>query len=603
MQRNNRTRVILILAAASCLWGPLPAQANVLLSYDATDGTTPSDPPNNWNQSGYPMVNIGSNYLLQDWTDSIDPANNAGEYYSPVGALPAGTFKKGGPKYGIEFKVRPLNDLAFVGPAWAELYLSWTDDANHYNISIDQFSESNTSGLGDVVYGRGSFSKAASGIDWSSAHTIFIGHRPSGSTSIFDFYVDGVPKTTVVEGSIARDRTGWEAFTDRITFGDGTTGGAGSVDVGAEWYSVKVHDTNIPVVPASLWNVNGGGSFGNASNWTAGVPANLTPAGFGSIITSAATINMDSARVIGGMFFDNSNRYTIAGSGTLGFSFPGAATIELVSGSHTISAPVNFTSPLSVSVSAGNVLTVSASSITSGPGATMTKSGPGSLELTHLRGHRLQVDEGMVKILAGVNNSNTGASNVKDVIIAGGSSPTATLDLTNNAFVIDYTGSSQEATIREQIRSGFNAGDWQGFGITSSNAATASATSTRTGIAYAEAAEIFSSFPATFSGQSIGDQTTLLLKYTLVGDANLDEKVNTLDFNELAGGFGSGTVWTNGDFNYDGVVDSGDFSSMAANYGKTLPAAAPSLGAVVPEPAGLSLLVLASFMLRRKRDH
>jgi hypothetical protein len=586
-------------AAAVATLMSLSARATVLMQYDATTGTAPDD--EGWTRSGLPMINIGNAFLLQDWTFD-NPTNNYGEYISQQGALPAGTFKKGGGAYGIEVKVRPLNDVAFVGYAWPELYLTWWDDVNNYNITIDQFSESNTSGLGDVVYGQSSFSKAISGIDWSVPHTIFIGHRASGSDSIFDFYLDGVIKKTVVEGSIAR--TGAPLLHDRLDFGDGTTGGLHDADVGAEWYFVKVHDTNVPVVPPSMWNVNGGGSFGVASNWTSGVPdANngIATASFGSIITSAATINMEAQHIVGAVNFDNANRYTLAGSGTLGFSFPGTAQINVVSGSHTISAPVNFTSPLNVTVSTGNTLTINASSITSGPGATMYKSGDGVLELTHVRGHRLQVDAGAVKMLAGAtNNSSAGASKVNDLIIAGGASPTATLDLSNNVLIINYSGSSPAASVRDQIRAGFNAGDWQGLGITSSKAALAAATSVKTAIGYAESSSLFGSFPGSYAGQTIDDNTTLILKYTLSGDANFDEKVNTLDFNLLAGGFGSGSTWQGGDFNYDGVVDSADFSALVGNFGRTLPASA-SLGAVVPEPMSVSLIVLGAMLVRRRR--
>lgn len=594
--KKNHVLLAAIAATGLCL----SAQASVLFQYDSVTGNAPDD--EGWSRSGFPMINIGGSYLLQDWTFD-DPDNGYGEYTSPAGAIPAGTFKKGGSAYGIEVKIRPLRDVAFVGYAWPELYLSWSDDVNHYNITIDQHSEGNTSGPGDVVYGRGSFSKGISGIDWSVPHTVFIGHRSSGPDSIFDFYLDGVIKTTVVEGSIARDRTGWEFLQDRVNFGDGTTGGPLSSDIAAEWYFVKVHDTNIPVVPPSMWNVNGGGSFGVAGNWTSGVPdsnTGIATASFGTITTSAATITMEAPHTVGAVILDNTNRYTLSGSGTLGFSFPGTASIQVLTGSHTISSPVNFTSSLNVTVSTGNTLTINASSITSGPNATMIKSGDGTLELTHLRGHRLQVDAGTVEILSGSNNSSAGASKVTDLVIAGGASPTASLDLSNNTFLIDHSGTSPAATVREQIKGGFNAGDWQGIGVTSSNAAAAAAGSTKTAIGYAEASSVYSSFPATIAGQS-ADNTTLILKYTLSGDANLDEKINTLDFNLLAGGFGVGSDWVSGDFNYDGVVDSTDFAALTGNYGKPLPPAAPGLGSVVPEPVSGGILALAALLVRRRR--
>ena len=47
-------------------------------------------------------------------------------------------------------------------------------------------------------------------------------------------------------------------------------------------------------------------------------------ANFGSIITSAATITLDSARTVGSVNFNNTNKYTIAGTNTL--------TLDVISG-------------------------------------------------------------------------------------------------------------------------------------------------------------------------------------------------------------------------------------------------------------------------------
>lgn len=97
----------------------------------------------------------------------------------------------------------------------------------------------------------------------------------------------------------------------------------------------------------------------------------------------------------------------------------------------------------------------------------------------------------------------------------------------------------------------------------------------------------------------------VVVGYTWYGDATLDGKVNTLDFNMLAGSFaGSSKVWAQGDFNYDGLVDSTDFNSLVSNYGKTglaAPVPSLSLGAVVPEPAGVGLVAMALTGLAGRR--
>lgn len=221
---------LIVLSAGSA------SAANLLLNYDAAAagaGVTPQG--QGWTQYGTPMVNNGS-YLLQDNTGVAGP--QSGEYLSPT--LPAGTMTRGGAPYGIEFRTRPLTDTRFIGGDWPEMYLTWSDDQFNYNITVDKYGNAATSGTGDIVYGRNSFSPAISGIDWSTPHTIFIGHRGGGGSSVFDFFLDGGLISTITDGSIAR--TGSFAR-DAVDFGDGTTGGE---DVAGEWYFVRVWDVNSP---------------------------------------------------------------------------------------------------------------------------------------------------------------------------------------------------------------------------------------------------------------------------------------------------------------------------------------------------------------------
>jgi len=231
------------------------AAATKLLEYDAAIAGAGNEPPDfdpNWAGSGLPMVNTGA-FLLQDNTANTE--QEYGEYYSPF--LPVGTFKRGGAPYGIEFKVRPRTDVGFVASLWPEMYLTWSDDQFNYNITVDKFGDANTSGTGDIVYGRGSFTPAISGIDWSVPHTIFIGQRGDGVSSVFDFYLDGTIISTRTDGSVARSRTGFEFLQDSIGFGDGTTGSpSGNTDVAGEWYFVRVWDVNNPAL-------TGGGAVGD----------------------------------------------------------------------------------------------------------------------------------------------------------------------------------------------------------------------------------------------------------------------------------------------------------------------------------------------------
>jgi hypothetical protein len=92
------------------------------------------------------------------------------------------------------------------------------------------------------------------------------------------------------------------------------------------------------------------------------------------------------------------------------------------------------------------------------------------------------------------------------------------------------------------------------------------------------------------------------------GDFNRDGVVDTLDFNSLAANFGgTNKVWSQADFNYDGKVDTLDFNNLAANFGKTVqfsgeaPGGGGGAGALVPEPGSAALLLLAGAAGTRRR--
>jgi hypothetical protein len=136
------------------------------------------------------------------------------------------------------------------------------------------------------------------------------------------------------------------------------------------------------------------------------------------------------------------------------------------------------------------------------------------------------------------------------------------LDLVDNAMIVDYSGASPLSTVRNSLASGYAGGAWNGNGIHSA----AAAANPGRALGYAEASALFSSFPAIFAGQQV-DNTSVLVRYTRYGDASLDGQVNLADFNRLAAGFGSGTLWSQGNFNYDNTVNLSDFNLLAANFG------------------------------------
>ena len=144
------------------------------------------------------------------------------------------------------------------------------------------------------------------------------------------------------------------------------------------------------------------------------------------------------------------------------------------------------------------------------------------------------------------------------------------LDVGREAVIFDYPpGYSSLDDVRSKIASGYANGAWTGPGICSELAG-----STGRALGYGEASALFSEFPATFMGQAV-DDTSILVRYTRAGDANLDGTVNLTDFNRLAGGFGAtAAYWTQGEFNYDRSVNLSDFNLLATNFGQSTSTAA-----------------------------
>jgi hypothetical protein len=204
-------------------------------------------------------------------------------------------------------------------------------------------------------------------------------------------------------------------------------------------------------------------------------------------------------------------------------------------------------------------------------------------------------------------NYDAGGSSQSALIIEAGS----TFDLNDNHFFINYGSNADPlATLKGYIKSGYNGGAWNGPGIISSAAQTKT-NGLRYGIGYADSAD-----PGNPAGLSSGQ---IELKYTLLGDANLDGIVNAADFTILAANFNQTvTGWDQGDFNYDGIVNAADFTDLAANFNQSASGAA-SAGDVaaldafvaangislanVPEPAslGLSTFGAVSILARRRR--
>jgi hypothetical protein len=160
-----------------------------------------------------------------------------------------------------------------------------------------------------------------------------------------------------------------------------------------------------------------------------------------------------------------------------------------------------------------------------------------------------------------------GTTRVNAVSVAG------RLDVGTNALVVDYAGPSllgaagtPGSGVARLIASGFAAGSWNGSGIITSVGAGLSA------VGYAEAAEVLGisgNQTAVWKGVTV-DATSLLLRHTYYGDADLNGQVTLDDFTLFLHGYQAPlpatSNWLNGDFDYSGTVTLDDFTLFLRGY-------------------------------------
>jgi autotransporter-associated beta strand protein len=413
------------------------------------------------------------------------------------------------------------------------------------------------------------------------------------------------------------------------------------------------------VKPTLLSNLSGSGQLLQAGAGTTTLDPGISYTGATTIdggtlaLASGASLSSSSgvtlqtltsggrAALVAAPYSSSNNNFGAIGSPSLDISLAGNQTIASLNGDSTGTVHLG-----------ANVLTVNASGsstfdgqlvdggIGGGVGGALSKTGTGPLILgganTYTGGTTVSagllliepttpstsaLPKGVLTITGGKTQlasnvtlgSGAAASNVNlsSLSITG----TGQLDITNNHIIIDYGGSDPMSAIYGYLKSGYNNASWNGPGIISS-AAQAATNNLSYGIGYADGNDNI------VSGLSGGQ---IELKYTLLGDANLDGVVNGSDFSILAANFGQGiTNWDQGNFLFTAAVNGSDFSALAADFGQGdngaavavsradvaaldafasangLPA--PAIG-VVPEPAsaGLTVGVGVGILVRRRR--
>jgi hypothetical protein len=212
----------------------------------------------------------------------------------------------------------------------------------------------------------------------------------------------------------------------------------------------------------------------------------------------------------------------------------------------------------------------------------------------------LTVGDGTAAVSPLVLNSGTAYGNV---------------DLGSNGLVVDIAVGGEVAalsSVREAARSAYGGGTWAGNGLKSS----AITPSNRLAIGFGLPAD--ASAATVTGGQFFGvaavDDSSVVARLTVGGDANLDATVNFDDLLALAKNYNrTDAYWAKGDFNYDGNVNFDDLLVLAKNYNQTAAGPVPgasadfnadvaaAFAAAVPEPGSAGMLCGAALALAGRR--
>lgn len=338
---------------------------------------------------------------------------------------------------------------------------------------------------------------------------------------------------------------------------------------------------------ARFWTPNAGANF---NGWINGTKAHF--AGSPGFVDIASTV------IASTLIFDVNGYVIRSGSanGTLGLIAPidGASstpTIQVTTGDLTATINASIYGTAGLTKTGAGRLTLNGTNTYTGP--TTVSAGTLALGRTNLFTSLTVAASSTVIVNLGGDKVLSTRSLVVD--------PTGRIDLNDNDMIVEYApGFSQLTTVKNLITSGYANGAWTGNGIDSKSAASNSSTH-RTALGYAEASAIGITSTGIFSGQPV-DSTSILIRYTLLGDANIDGTVDINDFTRLSTNFNQpSAIWTQGDFNYDGFANALDFNAIASNFGQVLGSALPDLAVLVPEPMAVGVMLLGITLMKRHR--
>jgi autotransporter-associated beta strand protein len=302
-------------------------------------------------------------------------------------------------------------------------------------------------------------------------------------------------------------------------------------------------------------------------------------------------------------------------------------TLNVAAGTVTIGSGTSFTNNIPITVASGATLNVMASI----PNDAITNNGTVNFPAQSTAGIHLIDIAGLTLSLGQTSTVGNPALHSNRTLLEIGS---LTFGGTTNGWqgLLDLTGNDLDlpgaslTNVSNQVKQGYNGGNWQGAGGIISSAATADTTHlTALGVIQNN-----QNGPAVYgsgAGQVLFDgiapgASDVLVKFTYYGDTNLDGKVDGSDYSRIDAAYladqtnpGKDTGWYNGDFNYDGIINGSDYTLIDNAYntqGASLAAAIANPAAVataqigagtsVPEPGALSLLGMITLGLLRRRS-
>ena len=171
----------------------------------------------------------------------------------------------------------------------------------------------------------------------------------------------------------------------------------------------------------AVWTRDGNGDWSAGGNWQSGsAPTALaTPVRFANVLSQDRTVNVDAPAAVGGLTFDASNRYTVAGTETVTLSGDTAA-LTIQRGSHTVAAP------LAVAAAGNVVLMPSGNTLTlagpiAGSGAALSLASSGTVQFTNgVVDTAVTVNAGTLELQNGAEINGALRYNAGQIIATGG---------------------------------------------------------------------------------------------------------------------------------------------------------------------------------------